>query len=250
MLSLPHRTYSGLARAANTTPTMTVTLPLLKGHVMASADSTRLTIIGPGSKKKRLLCRCSCGNEKEIWACHVRSGATRSCGCLVADNNRKLRQRLSHGDCAGGKLSAEYRVWVSMMSRCSNPMVKSYPNYGGRGIIVCEKWKASFSDFLADVGRRPGPKHSLDRFPNNNGNYEPGNVRWATAAEQNRNTSKNHNLEYAGKTMCIADWSKETGLSRRTILRRLAGGWSIDVALTLPVEGRLTNRRAARGGTP
>ncbi len=121
--------------------------------------------------------------------------------------------------------SAEYRTWESMVSRCKN-----HPHYLRLGITVCEKWM-KFTNFFADMGLRPDGM-SLDRWPNGNGNYEPGNCRWATPVQQSQNTSRNINISAFGKTQCVAEWSRETGLDAKTIYQRLERGYTAEQALT------------------
>jgi hypothetical protein len=121
-----------------------------------------------------------------------------------------------------------------------NPKDKNYKHYGGRGITICERWN-SFVLFLADMGERPSG-HTIDRI-DNDGNYEPGNCRWATMAEQLRNTRRTVHLTHDGRTMCLEDWSRETGIHRGTIYSRLQLGFTVAEALTLPT----TRRRNAIG---
>lgn len=132
------------------------------------------------------LCRCVCGAEKVVRGSELRAGNTRSCGCLNREASRE--RRLRHGHSTNAGLSPEYKTWASMKDRCYQPSSDSWSRYGGRGIRVCERWLSSFENFLADVGARPSPKHSIDRI-NNDGHYEPGNVRWSTVSEQARNRS-------------------------------------------------------------
>jgi hypothetical protein len=118
-----------------------------------------------------------------------------------------------------------------MKRRCLNPKDEKYPYYGGRGIKVCDRWILSFEDFLSDVGLAPSDNHSLDRYPNLNGHYEPGNVRWATGSEQQNNTRKNNNLTYQGETLSVSEWSKKLGIGRTTINWRINKGLSIEEIL-------------------
>lgn len=113
--------------------------------------------------------------------------------------------------------------WKNMLQRCGNPNAPNYSRYGGAGVRVHEPWRV-FKQFLADVGERPSPRHSLDRWPDKKGNYEPGNVRWATPEEQGRNKQENHLVAIAGRVVTVTELSEITGIHRATINGRIRDG--------------------------
>lgn len=186
---------------------------------------------------------------------HLISGHTQSCGCINDEGIRRKgrmtdKQREAIRDYHTNKeyaplkeKSPEKIVWECMKNRCYNPKDTGYVYYGGRGTSVCDRWLNSFENFLADVGTRPGPEYSIDRFPNNAGNYEPGNVRWATRIEQNNNRRPQRktgtiNLTYKGKTQSASAWSREIGISDTLIKHRFRQG--------LPMEKVLAPRKIRR----
>lgn len=192
-----------------------------------------------------MLKRCTeCGKEKNDSEFHTdrsrKTGLRERCKhCTV---QAAAARRAAHPEKALA-ISEGYRqrhpergCWTLMKSRCYNPRDKNYQVYGGSGITVCDRWRASFDDFLADVGPRPSLLHSLDRYPNQSGNYEPGNVRWATQKQQTRNMRTNHLVSAFGKTQCLADWATELGLKQGQIQNRLRLGWSIERLFTEPIQ--------------
>lgn len=121
-----------------------------------------------------------------------------------------------------------------MIARCTNPNRHDYLSYGGRGILVCQRWRESFATFLADVGGRPSKAHSLDRFPNMNGNYEPGNVRWATKHEQMQNTRGTRLITFNSETHGLNEWARRLGMTHSSLQGRMRRGWSLEKTLTTP----------------
>lgn len=138
------------------------------------------------------------------------------------------------------KNSPEYTAWVNMRGRCLNPNNAGYKNYGGRGIMVCTRWKA-FTAFYADMGPRLLPSLTIDRI-NNDGDYEPGNCRWATQKQQRRNARSNHHLTFHGETMCMSEWEERLGMNPSVLSSRIRRGWNVERALTEPLHNRLRSR--------
>lgn len=180
------------------------------------------------AQNSRWLCKCDCGNESIIDGCNLVRGVSQSCGCLRKEV-LGVRQR-THGE----SHSAEFHCWQGMKTRCTNRRRTAYKNYGGRGIKVCERW-LYFENFLADMGRRPGHGMTIERI-NNDGDYEPGNCRWAPRREQNRNSRQNVHLKFMGERKIVAEWSAKTGIKSSTIRARLSAGWSVREALTATVR--------------
>jgi hypothetical protein len=134
--------------------------------------------------KVRWLCRCDCGAELAVKVDALRSGNTKSCGCAKIDG--LIARTLKHGNARAGAKTSEYTIWKTMKDRCFRPANPRFKDWGGRGITVCARWRDSFGAFLADMGPRPSTRHSIDRI-DNDGNYEPGNCRWATGLQQAAN---------------------------------------------------------------
>jgi hypothetical protein len=195
-------------------------------HRLAENSSKGATVM-----KITQLCTGPCGQIKPLSDFakdkRIKSGYSRR--CRECDN---ARGRAEYEE------KPERRIWLNMNARCYNPKNPAYKRYGGRGIGIYPDWRGEygFERFLAYVGRRPSPQHSIDRFPNPTGNYEPCNVRWATIEEQNRNRGDyNTRLTFNGQTKTIAEWSLETGFSAAAICARLKYEWTVERTLTEPL---------------
>lgn len=162
-------------------------------------------------------------------------GSSRSCGCLQREVASATFR--THGHTLNMQKTAEYQTWASMIGRCCTPTAEGWPDYGGRGVTVCERWRDSFEAFLADMGHRPSAKHSIERL-DVNGHYEPYNCVWATRATQSRNTRRNRMITFQGRTQCLIDWAVELGLTKSALKHRLDRGWSVERALSEPLQPR------------
>ena len=182
-------------------------------------------------------CKCECGAVRIVKGTYLASGNTKSCGCLQRDSVRK--RQTTHGMYG----TPEYRSWTNMLNRCYYTPLPMYPLYGGRGIRVCDSWH-DFSNFYTDMGDRP-KGHTLDRI-DSDGNYEPGNCRWATALEQGRNRRGTRSIEFAGKKMVLTEWCLMLGVPYDLVKSRLRRGYTFVEAVTTPRSERVltnSNRR-------
>ena len=200
----------------------------------------RLTVIARAENKGKRVqwkCHCECGNICVVQGGNLKSGHAQSCGCLqkerVAEANKMHK---THG-MARSKI---YQTWYDIKRRCFAPNNKSYANYGGRGITLYAPWVNSFQAFYKYVSQLEhfGEEgYTLDRI-DNDGNYEPCNLRWATRKEQNRNTRRNHLVEYEGEKMSVAEAAEKAGLPARLVRQRIGNGWSGD-CLFAPNQGQI-----------
>lgn len=218
----------------------------MSGAINLSGDKYgRLTVISKaphrlvsGVKRTVWNCVCECGGHIAVTTNSLRRGNTKSCGCQKRDAT--VARNTTHGN----SKHPLYQRWAGMVQRCNNPNHIGYKNYGAKGVKVCESW-LKFENFLADMGE-PKPGESLDRYPNAGGNYEPGNCRWATAAEQSRNTNRNVIVTVDGKSMTVRDWEIEKGVNRGAFQRRVDLGWPLERVVTEPIQpGKALEDRSA-----
>lgn len=171
----------------------------------------KLKVLGIARLKPRVmwLCQCECGRQLESRTDGLKRRTSDWGCCKCRENTHKM---------------PEYTSWRSMLARCGNPNDPYYARYGGRGIKVCDQWLHDFHCFLRDLGLRPTIKHTLDRV-NNNGNYEPGNCRWATCSEQANNRHNSVCVTYQGQTKTISQWAEVSGINKITLYWRYHQGW-------------------------
>ncbi len=165
---------------------------------------------------------CRCGTKKVVRGGGLQAGSIISCGCSKKQRAPGKTHGLSH--------LPEYRTWQSMKERCLKPYATSYGRYGAIGVKVCERWVNSFQSFFDDMGSKPSPKHSIDRWPEKNGNYEKSNCRWATSFEQQNNTRKNNLIVIDGICMSVSQWSRKLGISRHLVVKRYSGSKQLQPA--------------------
>jgi hypothetical protein len=195
------------------------------GKLVAQTHESRTYGKNKRSKCWYWWCLCDCGTPKAVAAGHLSAGRVNSCGC-----NRVKHGRYRAG--AGSTTHSAYSSWFSMMNRCTDVNHVAYHRYGGRGIKVCDRW-LDFWSFVEDMGERPSESHSIDRI-NNDGNYEPGNCRWATKTEQASNTSINRYVSDGDRKVTVTERARELGMSQNAVRMRLEGGWSEEEASSTP----------------
>lgn len=196
------------------------------------------TVIGCAGRRNRAAmwkCRCSCGREFIRTGQSLRNGA--STQCLNCANKEKGAKGITHGQSRVGKWTYLYRRWASMKRVCFNDNVKQFNHYGGRGIEMYGPWVNSFQQFRMDIletiGDRPSNAATLDRI-DNDGNYEPGNLRWATMREQCRNRRSSRIIEFGGQSKSLVEWAEYLNISYGVLANRFRRGWAKSRALTTP----------------
>lgn len=187
--------------------------------------------ISGGKLRRRAKFICYCGKEFIATLNSVKYKSITSCGCYKSQRIKEIKTKHGKRDVP------EYDVWCHLRSRCRNEKDSQYHNYGGRGIKVCDEWYDSFERFYNDMGQRPSSDHSLDRFPDKNGNYEPSNCRWATQKQQMNNYRGNVLIEYNGEVKTIMEWSESIGIEYSCLYWRIVTNkWAIDKAFTKPSQ--------------
>lgn len=174
---------------------------------------TAISRVGQRGHNTVWRCRCACGTETDVLQCNLLTGNSTSCGCWLREMVGDMFR--THGDSG----SREWRLWKDMLTRARNTRRPSAGRYSLRGIGVCKRWE-KYENFIADMGRRPSPEHSLDRKNNDRG-YSKANCRWATRSQQARNTSRNVLTTWKGETHCSVDWAEIFGVSRSAFAYRL-----------------------------
>ena len=189
-----------------------------------------------GKKVSMWDCKCVCGKTKVVASGNLlrKNKSTKSCGCFASDHLRSISTK--HGAKSGKIVDQEYRTWSHMLERCRYSKHPHYKHYGGRGIKVCERWK-KYENFLSDMGRNPSPIHTIDRI-DVNGDYCPENCRWETIFNQQSNRRNNRMISFNGDTRTVAQWERIAGLTKGSLNYRLNKGWSIEKAITLPLDAK------------
>ncbi|MER9768938.1 hypothetical protein NKJ09_23070 [Mesorhizobium sp. M0189] len=187
--------------------------------------------------------KCDCDKNVIVSSQNLTSGRTCSCGCFSVE--RRPFVNLKHGDMRSSKRTVEYNCYQHIKNRCYCKTNHAYDRYGGRGITVCDRWlsgdgaRTGFDCFLEDMGRRPRHCDSIDRYPDNDGNYEPGNCRWADSVQQGLNTRLNNIVSWNRREGLLTVFAREVGLDEEMVRRRVKNrGWSVERALSTPSLAR------------
>lgn len=184
-----------------------------------------LTIIGQGGRERgerTYLCRCDCGKLRTLRASRIVRGEQQSCGCL----------RQKHGWCHANRRSREWLTWSSLKGRCENPKCAGYERYGARGIVICERWRNSFANFISDMGMCP-EGFQIDRI-DNDGNYEPSNCRWVNRRQNMNNRSCSRRIKIDGIERGLAEWCEIFHAPYSRTRQRISRGWDPIKALKEP----------------
>ncbi len=189
---------------------------------------------GLANGKTCWLVRCDCGSEKIVRSDHIKSGATKSCGCLSKEIT--IKRSTTHGM----SNTSIHDIWVNMKQRCLNKKSTRYSNYGGRGISICDRWLNSFENFYEDMGEL-GKGLSLDRIDNNKGYYKE-NCQWSDKSQQANNKRNNVLITFKGETMSISQWERKLNINKGALDVRIRRGWSIERALTQKPRGFIKQR--------
>lgn len=188
---------------------------------------------GNAAWERRKFCNKRC---EFSYGCALTLRPCMACGLEIMRRAKSWKTYCANCFARSTVKTAERIAWSDIKSRCYNPKVKNYASYGGRGIIVCDRWKNSFDDFLSDVGVRPSSKHSLDRI-DNNGPYAPGNCKWSTKKEQNNNTRRTLRFTFRGEEKTLGEWAALLGFQRKAIWNRIhVNRWPVDRAFTEPIR--------------
>lgn len=213
---------------------------------MTGQQFGRLTVLEQAAhrgKKVRWLCRCECGNKSVVDGACLRSGNTKSCGCLDVE---RIRERsTTHGHTRGRVRTPEYKAWSDMWKRCRSRDKRYFADYLGRGIGVCERWQ-DYSNFFADMAPKP-PGLSLGRIDNSKG-YAPENCRWETQSQQMRNTRRNRIVTCQGVRMPLVEAVEKSGLSISRFYSRVSEGWPEERLLDTPRKWVRRSHGAASDG--
>lgn len=195
-----------------------------------------LEITREAGVKARAICSCTCGGTTSVVLSKVKTARTVSCGCLILETVRLAHSKnRKHGMSPASGRVPEYNIWAGIKQRCLNRNNKHFKDYGGRGITLCEEWM-EFTGFFNDMGRRPTPKHSIDRINNDRG-YCLENCRWATQKEQCRNTRKTILIKFNGESVPLVAAAESIGINEHTLYQRLfKHGWAIEDALSIPTQ--------------